>query len=308
MVELLLEGSGTPFVPNDTHLQVGRGMGRPVSHCSWLLWAATWLPRHRTSPVPNSDAATHGNVPAPLLAGVAQGDGRRCMLITGPNMGGKSCYSRQGSMPLCASISVYRAGCACRCTFTSLPHMDARTPAPRTCLSSRAALILSPCLVPPAPCPHRRQCALICIMAQVGSFVPAASARLRALDGVYTRMGASDNLALGRSTFAEELGWVLMLPGAWDRGRDTWAGMCVLGRLHLLLGGWMGERALLTLTPPRLSCSETSAILAAATPSSLVILDELGRGTSTGDGAAIAEATLQYLVATTRPLTLFITQ
>lgn len=43
-------------------------------------------------------------------------------------------------------------------------------------------------------------------MAQLGSYVPAASVRLRALDGVFTRMGASDNLALGRSTFAEELG------------------------------------------------------------------------------------------------------
>lgn len=45
-------------------------------------------------------------------------------------------------------------------------------------------------------------------MAQLGSFVPAASARLTPLDGVYTRMGAADNIALGRSTFAEELGWV----------------------------------------------------------------------------------------------------
>ena len=48
--------------------------------------------------------------------------------------------------------------------------------------------------------------ARIALMAQLGSFVPAAACRLRALDGVYTRMGASDNLALGRSTFAEELG------------------------------------------------------------------------------------------------------
>jgi hypothetical protein len=45
-------------------------------------------------------------------------------------------------------------------------------------------------------------------MAQVGSYVPACSARLRPLDAVFTRMGASDCLALGRSTFAEELGWV----------------------------------------------------------------------------------------------------
>jgi DNA mismatch repair ATPase MutS len=47
---------------------------------------------------------------------------------------------------------------------------------------------------------------LIVVMAQVGSFVPAASVRLRPLDAVFTRMGASDCLALGRSTFAEELG------------------------------------------------------------------------------------------------------
>ena len=58
-------------------------------------------------------------------------------------------------------------------------------------------------------------------MAQVGSFVPAASARLRAFDGVFTRMGASDNLALGRSTFAEELGWVLLLMVVGGRARDN---------------------------------------------------------------------------------------
>ena len=53
--------------------------------------------------------------------------------------------------------------------------------------------------------------------------------------------------------------------------------------------------------------SETSAILARATPRSLVIIDELGRGTSTHDGVAIAHATLQHLVASTRCLTLFVT-
>jgi len=54
-----------------------------------------------------------------------------------------------------------------------------------------------------APC---RQTALIAVMAQLGSFVPAVSVRLTPLDGIFTRMGAADNLALGRSTFAEELG------------------------------------------------------------------------------------------------------
>ena len=74
-----------------------------------------------------------------------------------------------------------------------------------------------------------RQVALIAIMAQCGSFVPAVSAELTVLDGVFTRMGASDNLAMGASTFLEEM-------------------------------------------------SECSAILAAASPRSLVVLDELGRG------------------------------
>ena len=93
---------------------------------------------------------------------------------------------------------------------------------------------------------------------QVGCFVPAESLTLRAIDAVHTRMGASDNLAQGRSTFLEEL-------------------------------------------------SETSAILASATESSLVVIDELGRGTSTHDGKAIAHATLKYVVQKLKALTLFVT-
>jgi DNA mismatch repair protein MSH3 len=100
-----------------------------------------------------------------------------------------------------------------------------------------------------------RSIALICIMAQLGSYVPCASARLGLMDAVFTRMGASDRL--GASTFAVEL-------------------------------------------------SETSGILAQATTKSLVILDELGRGTSTHDGAAIAEAVLRELVDR-GVMTLFIT-
>ena len=92
---------------------------------------------------------------------------------------------------------------------------------------------------------------------QIGSFVPAESVRLRAIDAVFTRMGANDNLAQGRSTFLEEL-------------------------------------------------SETSSILAKATASSLVVIDELGRGTSTHDGLAIAHATLQHLVQRIKALTIFV--
>lgn len=103
-----------------------------------------------------------------------------------------------------------------------------------------------------------RHVALICIMAQIGSYVPADSAKLGMLDAVYTRMGAFDNMMAGESTFMVEL-------------------------------------------------SETSDILKQATPRSLVILDELGRGTSTHDGVAIAQAVLDYVVRDLKCLTLFIT-
>ena len=103
-----------------------------------------------------------------------------------------------------------------------------------------------------------RSIALIAIMAQIGSYVPADSATLGLLDAVFTRMGAFDNMMKGESTFMVEL-------------------------------------------------SETSDILKQATPRSLVILDELGRGTSTHDGVAIAQAVLHYMVSKLQSLTLFIT-
>ncbi|KAG7452688.1 uncharacterized protein BT62DRAFT_958683 [Guyanagaster necrorhizus] len=103
-----------------------------------------------------------------------------------------------------------------------------------------------------------RMVALIAVMAQVGSYVPAASVKINLLDSVLTRMGASDDLARGRSTFMVEM-------------------------------------------------AETSEILHTATERSLVILDELGRGTSTFDGMAIADAVLQHLVHSVGCKTLFIT-
>ncbi|KAI0668532.1 muts domain V-domain-containing protein [Trametes maxima] len=96
------------------------------------------------------------------------------------------------------------------------------------------------------------------IMAQVGSYVPAKSMKLSLLDGVLTRMGASDELARGRSTFMVEM-------------------------------------------------QETSDILQMATSKTLVVLDELGRGTSTFDGMAIAGAVLHHLVQVVKCKTLFIT-
>ncbi|XP_073118663.1 DNA mismatch repair protein MSH3 isoform X2 [Henckelia pumila] len=123
-------------------------------------------------------------------------DGQYCQIVTGPNMGGKSCYMRQ--------------------------------------------------------------VALISLMAQVGSFVPASSAKLHVLDGIYTRMGASDSLQLRKSTFLEEL-------------------------------------------------SEASHVLQHCTSRSLVIIDELGRGTSTHDGVSIAYATLRYLLERKRCMLLFVT-
>jgi DNA mismatch repair protein MutS len=105
---------------------------------------------------------------------------------------------------------------------------------------------------------YLRQSALIVLMAQMGSFVPARQANLPITDRIFTRIGASDNLARGRSTFLVEM-------------------------------------------------SEVAAILSHATPASLVLLDEVGRGTSTFDGLSIAWAVVEHLQKHTRARTLFAT-
>jgi DNA mismatch repair protein MutS len=105
---------------------------------------------------------------------------------------------------------------------------------------------------------YLRSAALIAIMAQMGGFVPAESATLPLVDRVFTRIGASDNLSRGRSTFMVEM-------------------------------------------------TETAAILNTATPRSLIVLDEIGRGTSTYDGLALAWAVVEHIHARTRAKTLFAT-
>jgi DNA mismatch repair protein MutS len=105
---------------------------------------------------------------------------------------------------------------------------------------------------------YLRQTALTVLMAQMGGFVPARSARLPIVDRIFTRIGASDNLARGRSTFMVEM-------------------------------------------------TETAAILNTATPRSLILLDEIGRGTATYDGLAIAWAVVEYIHSTSRAKTLFAT-
>ena len=131
-----------------------------------------------------------------VLGDAPDGSGRRMLVITGPNMGGKSTYMRQN--------------------------------------------------------------ALIVLLAHIGSFVPAASARIGPIDRILTRIGAGDDLARGQSTFMVEM-------------------------------------------------AETSYILHHATDQSLVLMDEIGRGTSTYDGLALAEACARHLAARNRSYTLFAT-
>jgi DNA mismatch repair protein MutS len=107
---------------------------------------------------------------------------------------------------------------------------------------------------------YLRQVALVCVLAQSGSFVPAREARIGVVDRIYARVGASDNIARGQSTFMVEM-------------------------------------------------QETAHILNGATSRSLVVLDEIGRGTATYDGLSIAWAVAEHLASNdrARPKTLFAT-
>ncbi len=181
------------LLANFAHLAAARRFVRPQLAAEPIFEAAAarhpvieqWLEETREGRfIPNDLYLNAGN------------DGPSLLLITGPNMGGKSTYLRQAAM--------------------------------------------------------------LVLMAQMGSFVPADSMRLGLVDRIYTRIGASDNVARGRSTFMVEM-------------------------------------------------TETATILNTATLRSLILLDEMGRGTATFDGLSLAWATVEYLQAETRARTLFAT-
>jgi DNA mismatch repair protein MutS len=177
----LEESGGGRFVPNSVYLDADWGLRNGV----------TAVARTREHPTLSDEARRDG---AP--ASGAETSGPAVLLITGPNMGGKSTYLRQA--------------------------------------------------------------ALLVVMAQCGCFVPAERMRLGLVDRIYTRIGASDNVARGRSTFMVEM-------------------------------------------------TETAAILNTATARSLVLLDEMGRGTATYDGLSLAWATVEHLHDQIGARTLFAT-
>src|SRR6185437_830407 len=118
--------------------------------------------------------------------------------------------------------------------------------------------IANACDLSPGPGQTPGQIALIALLAQIGSFVPAARARIGVIDRLFSRVGAADDLARGRSTFMVEM-------------------------------------------------VETAVILNQASERSLVILDEIGRGTATFDGLSIAWAAIEHLHEANRCRTLFAT-
>jgi len=181
------------LLANFAHLAALRRYVRPVIDAEPVMEAAA--ARH---PVIEQwmEETREGRFIANDLYLNAAGEGPSLLLITGPNMGGKSTYLRQAAM--------------------------------------------------------------LILLAQMGSFVPAASLRFGLVDRIYTRIGASDNVARGRSTFMVEM-------------------------------------------------TETATILNTATNRSLVLLDEMGRGTATFDGLSLAWATVEYLHAECGARTLFAT-
>ncbi len=185
--------SETDLLSNFAHLAALRRYARPTIVSEPVLEAVAG--RH---PVIEQwmEETREGRFIANDLYLNASGEGPSLLLITGPNMGGKSTYLRQAAM--------------------------------------------------------------LVLLAQMGSFVPAESLRFGLVDRIYTRIGASDNVARGRSTFMVEM-------------------------------------------------TETATILNTATRQSLILLDEMGRGTATFDGLSLAWATVEYLHAETGARTLFAT-
>ncbi len=181
------------LLTNFAHLAVGRRYARPRIADEAVIEAVAG--RH---PVIEQwmEQTREGRFIANDIYLSATEDGPSLLLITGPNMGGKSTYLRQAAM--------------------------------------------------------------LVLMAQMGSFVPAESLRYGLVDRIYTRIGASDNVARGRSTFMVEM-------------------------------------------------TETATILNTATKRSLILLDEMGRGTATFDGLSLAWATVEFLHAETGARTLFAT-
>jgi DNA mismatch repair protein MutS len=181
------------LLANFAHLAVRRRYARPALVDEPVLEAAA--ARHPVIEQWMEETREGSFIPNDIYLS-AEEEGPSVLLITGPNMGGKSTYLRQAAM--------------------------------------------------------------LVLMAQMGSFVPADNMRFGLVDRIYTRIGASDNVARGRSTFMVEM-------------------------------------------------TETATILNTATRRSLILLDEMGRGTATFDGLALAWATVEYLHAETGARTLFAT-